>query len=295
MFLRRSNMTDVSPTRASERTLSDRLSSEVTQSNMMARGIDPEKLKTRLYSFAPQQAPINTRAMAFKRPTNTQIKLAAVPSGPRLEPLVLNHLAIARKLKIFWMFCNFISPLCSLPWKCIKCATDPSTFRGRRESGWCAKRAASRKKGRSLTPRRSALSFLIATLSHSSLFSLQSPHPRLYSNPNRGRCCLDFNLWRTSVRKNLLHLDVKREDWLTLTDPLRRTPDSENVCCYSLQLQISTYMLLYKCNMFVAYSTGSSDMYEIINYVRTNSKAGFLYLSPAVPKSSVTYHYYNLK
>ena len=84
-------MTDVSPTRASERTLSDRLSSEVTQSNMMARGIDPEKLKTRLYSFAPQQAPINTRAMAFKRPTNTQIKLAAVPSGPRLEPLVFGN------------------------------------------------------------------------------------------------------------------------------------------------------------------------------------------------------------
>ena len=47
--------------------------------------------------------------------------------------------------------------------------------------------------------------------------------------------------------------------------------------------------------MPTAYATGTKDMLEIINYIRTNSKAGFLYLSPAVPKSSVTYHYYNLK
>ena len=36
-------------------------------------------------------------------------------------------------------------------------------------------------------------------------------------------------------------------------------------------------------------------MQEIISIVRQNPKAGFLYLSPAVPKSSVRYHYYNLK
>ena len=36
-------------------------------------------------------------------------------------------------------------------------------------------------------------------------------------------------------------------------------------------------------------------MQKIIDIVKTNKKVGFLYLSPAVPKSSVHYHYYNLK
>lgn len=38
-----------------------------------------------------------------------------------------------------------------------------------------------------------------------------------------------------------------------------------------------------------------ADMHGIINAVRDNPKLGFLYLSPAVPKSSVDYHYYNLR
>ncbi|XP_064645339.1 dynein axonemal heavy chain 6-like [Lineus longissimus] len=40
---------------------------------------------------------------------------------------------------------------------------------------------------------------------------------------------------------------------------------------------------------------GVSDPAEIIKIIRENPKVGFLYLSPAVPKSSVRYHYYNLK
>ena len=36
-------------------------------------------------------------------------------------------------------------------------------------------------------------------------------------------------------------------------------------------------------------------MHKIIEIVKTQKKVGFLYLSPAVPKSSVHYHYYNLK
>ena len=41
--------------------------------------------------------------------------------------------------------------------------------------------------------------------------------------------------------------------------------------------------------------TGISDMEVIVQIIRKNPKIGFLYLSPAVPKSSVNYHYYNLK
>ena len=40
---------------------------------------------------------------------------------------------------------------------------------------------------------------------------------------------------------------------------------------------------------------GMTNMMEIVRAVREDTKAGFLYLSPAVPKSSVNYHYYNLK
>lgn len=40
---------------------------------------------------------------------------------------------------------------------------------------------------------------------------------------------------------------------------------------------------------------GMRDLLEIIRLVRRDPKIGFLYLSPAVPKTSVEYHYYNVK
>ncbi|XP_055873384.1 dynein axonemal heavy chain 6-like isoform X2 [Biomphalaria glabrata] len=40
---------------------------------------------------------------------------------------------------------------------------------------------------------------------------------------------------------------------------------------------------------------GLRDMHQIISVVKDDPKVGFLYLSPAVSKSSVHYHYYNLK
>lgn len=56
--------------------------------NISLPAVDPEKLKARLYSYAPQQALVNPRALRFIRPTNAQVKKAAIPSAPRLEPLV---------------------------------------------------------------------------------------------------------------------------------------------------------------------------------------------------------------
>ena len=50
--------------------------------------IDPEKLKDRLVSRAPQQAPVNTSALRFKGSTNAQIRRAKAPIAPKLEPLV---------------------------------------------------------------------------------------------------------------------------------------------------------------------------------------------------------------
>ncbi|ESO94694.1 hypothetical protein LOTGIDRAFT_144909 [Lottia gigantea] len=40
---------------------------------------------------------------------------------------------------------------------------------------------------------------------------------------------------------------------------------------------------------------GLKDPHKIIKIIKENPKVGFLYLSPAVPKSSVNSHYYNLK
>ena len=40
---------------------------------------------------------------------------------------------------------------------------------------------------------------------------------------------------------------------------------------------------------------GLADTDTITNLIKENKKIGFMYLSPAVPKSSVAYHYYNLK
>ncbi|XP_071825285.1 dynein axonemal heavy chain 6-like isoform X2 [Apostichopus japonicus] len=40
---------------------------------------------------------------------------------------------------------------------------------------------------------------------------------------------------------------------------------------------------------------GLTDIQEIIHIIRTKRKLGFLYMSPAVPKSSIKYHPYNLK
>ena len=56
--------------------------------NISLPTVDAEKLKARLYSYAPQQAQVNPRALRFVRPTNAQVKKAAIPSAPRLEPLV---------------------------------------------------------------------------------------------------------------------------------------------------------------------------------------------------------------
>ena len=55
---------------------------------MSMPNVETDQLKARLYSYAPQQAPINTRALRFKKPTNAQIKRASIPSAPKLEPLV---------------------------------------------------------------------------------------------------------------------------------------------------------------------------------------------------------------
>ena len=56
--------------------------------SMSVPGVDADKLKARLYSYAPQQAQINTNQLCFRRPTNSQAKKGAIPASTKLEPLV---------------------------------------------------------------------------------------------------------------------------------------------------------------------------------------------------------------
>ena len=52
------------------------------------RAVDPEHLKARLYSYAPQQAPVNPRVLKFNRITQAQVRKLNIPVAPKLEPVV---------------------------------------------------------------------------------------------------------------------------------------------------------------------------------------------------------------
>ena len=52
------------------------------------RAVDPEQLKARLYSYAPQQAPVNPKVLRFNRITQAQMKKQNIPVAPKLEPVV---------------------------------------------------------------------------------------------------------------------------------------------------------------------------------------------------------------
>ena len=80
---------DVTPRRAMNGQANGSLGKSVSGStNMSLPGVDAEKLKARLYSYAPQQALVNTNALRFGRPTKAQLQRSAIPSVPKLEPLV---------------------------------------------------------------------------------------------------------------------------------------------------------------------------------------------------------------
>ena len=82
----------VSPTRRSmnrQIAVGQQLNSSVQGGpGMSLPGVDPEELKGRLYSYAPQQAIPNRRALHFTQKTKAQLKRASIPSAPKLEPLV---------------------------------------------------------------------------------------------------------------------------------------------------------------------------------------------------------------
>jgi len=61
----------------------------------------------------------------------------------------------------------------------------------------------------------------------------------------------------------------------------------------------SFYFIFFHLSFYVSLVLetyeGLRDTAKITDLIKENERIGFLYLSPAVPKSSVDYHYYNLK
>ncbi len=111
--------------------------------------VDAEKLKARLYSYAPQKPAVNPTALRFVRPTNVQRKKAAIPSAPRLEPLVcLVHWTQTVRIGVmtetnFLAVCGnslkfTVHRLCflSLDCKITKNETSQSTYNERNERNW---------------------------------------------------------------------------------------------------------------------------------------------------------------
>lgn len=52
------------------------------------RSIDPDQLKSRLYSYAPQQAAASTKSLKFNRITRAQMRKSSAAVAAKLEPVV---------------------------------------------------------------------------------------------------------------------------------------------------------------------------------------------------------------
>ena len=68
------------------------------------RAVDPEQLKARLYSYAPQQAPVNPRVLRFNRITQAQVRKQNIPVAPKLEPVVITMLILSLFDMSSWNF-----------------------------------------------------------------------------------------------------------------------------------------------------------------------------------------------
>jgi hypothetical protein len=84
---------------------------------MSLPGVDPERLKARLYSYAPQQQSAIMTSMSFKfnRPTNAQFRNNSKPSAPKLEPLVSRNRSICAGLSYIYLIFKpvFFAVYCS--------------------------------------------------------------------------------------------------------------------------------------------------------------------------------------
>ncbi|XP_056004113.1 dynein axonemal heavy chain 6-like isoform X1 [Ostrea edulis] len=200
------------------------------------RGIDPESLKSRLISFAPQQAPVNTKALRFNRVTQTQMRKSYAPIGPKLEPVPSLQKYQERNHPSYIQNQN----------------------RMKLESQGLIKKdepvAKKMKRTGSVEP----------------MDKPESPLPELPENLQQ--------------KQDSMVLRVP-------TPPKEPKPVSPRGKTHTSgpKMPISTKTKIAETH------EGLNDADEIIRLIKEDKRIGFLYLSPNVPKSSVKYHYYNLK
>lgn len=200
------------------------------------RGIDPESLKSRLISFAPQQATANPKSLRFNRVTQSQLKKSYAPIGPKLEPVPSLQKYQERNHPSYIQNQNRVK----LESQGVLRKDEPVSKKMRRAG--------------SVEPMEKP----------------ESPLPELPGNLQQ------------------------KQDSMVLRIP---TPPKESK-------PVSPRGKIHTTGPKMPASTkpkiaetfdGLNDADEIIRLIKEDKRVGFLYLSPNVPKSSVKYHYYNLK
>ncbi|WAR29562.1 DYH6-like protein [Mya arenaria] len=202
------------------------------------KAVDPEQLKARLYSYAPQQASVNPKVLRFNRVTQTQMRKSNIPTAPKLEPVPSLQKYQERNQPDFIHRRN----------------------KERIEAEKLAKMQADEpQKG------MKRKSFVAPPLG-----APPSPLPDLPDDLQQKQDALGP---RTPT-------PAKQSKSST---PRGRVHASGPVIPPSTKPKLlETY-------------EGLQDTGKITDLIKENERIGFLYLSPAVPKSSVDYHYYNLR
>ncbi|XP_046331899.2 dynein axonemal heavy chain 6-like [Haliotis rufescens] len=206
-------------------------------------GINPEKLKARLYSYAPQQAPANPRALHFKGVTQAQANRVKTPLGPRVEPLTCLQKHQMRNQPHYIHKVN-------------------------------KERIQAERRGKKDEPATKKLRRAGSVEPMEVSSGAQSPLPDL---PEDLQAKQDAMVYHTTPRLPSPPQEPKPES------PRGRT-----------HIQAASIPPSTRPKFGESYE-GVKDAHQIIRVIHENPRVGFLYLSPAVPKSSVDYHYYNLR
>ncbi|XP_060586003.1 dynein axonemal heavy chain 6-like [Ruditapes philippinarum] len=205
------------------------------------KAVDPEQLKARLYSYAPQQASINPRVLRFNRVTQTQVKKANIPIAPKLEPVPSLQKHQERNQPEYIQKKNKERLEAE---KFAKLAEEPLKKK-RKSSG--APLPLERPEGMPPSP----LPDLPDDLKQKQeTLGSRAPTPTKQA--------------KVSTPRGKVHA----------AGPVIPASTKPKV--------LETY-------------EGMNDTGKITQLIKDHERIGFLYLSPAVPKSSVDYHYYNLK
>ncbi|XP_062576931.1 dynein axonemal heavy chain 6-like isoform X2 [Saccostrea cucullata] len=210
---------------------------QMTASQPMGlRGIDPESLKSRLISFAPQQAAVNTKALRFNRVTQSQMKKSFAPLGPKLEPVPSLQKYQERNHPTYIQNQNRIR------------LESQGVFKKDEPSAKKMKRAGS------VEP----------------MDKPESPLPELPGDLQQKQASMVLRV---------------------PTPPSEPKPVSPRGKAHTSgpKMPASTKAKIAETH------EGLNDADEIIRLTKEDKRIGFLYLSPNVPKSSVKYHYYNLR